>query len=441
MITLRSETAEHAASAVGASEATAVEVRAPAAPLDVLLLSASGHMGGAERALLDVVAALRAREPRARIGVLLAATGPLEDAVRALGADALTLPFPRVVSALGDSAAARGAVSRIRVAAAAALAVPRALAYARALRDVLRRLRPAVLHSNGFKMHVLATLVAPRGAAVVWHMHDYIASRPLSRRLLMLLRSRCTLVVANSRSVAEDVRRTLGTAVRTVTVHNAVDLMRLTPDGPRAALDQLAGRLPPAVDVVRVGLVATLAWWKGHDVFLRAVARLPRDLRLRAYVVGGSVYETRGSEATLADLRSKAVELGIADRVGFTGFVADSASAMRALDIVVHASTRPEPFGLVIAEAMTLGRAVIRSDDGGAAELGHAEQELLIHRSGDDAALAAQIERLVTDHTLRSRLGEAARAYALAHFGRERLASELAPLYAEARRLARGGRS
>ena len=55
--------------------------------------------------------------------------------------------------------------------------------------------------------------------------------------------------------------------------------------------------------------------------------------------------------------------------MGFTGFVAHSAAAMRTLDVVVHASTEPEPFGLVIAEAMATGRPVIISYSGGAEEL------------------------------------------------------------------------
>src|SRR5207247_439443 len=61
-------------------------------------------------------------------------------------------------------------------------------------------------------------------------------------------------------------------------------------------------------------------------------------------------------------------EVSNTDRVGFTGFLDDPASAMRALDIVVHASTQPEPFGLVIAEGMACGRAVIASRSGGSVE-------------------------------------------------------------------------
>src|ERR1700740_3382779 len=102
---------------------------------------------------------------------------------------------------------------------------------------------------------------------------------------------------------------------------------------------------------------------------MEALSLLPPSLPIRAYIVGGAVYQTDGSQYTIEDLRRFAAKLNIEGSVGFTGFVDDPAAATRALDIVVHASTRPEPFGLVIAEAMACGRAVIASDTGGASEL------------------------------------------------------------------------
>ena len=121
--------------------------------------------------------------------------------------------------------------------------------------------------------------------------------------------------------------------------------------------------------------------------------------------------------------------LGIGDRVGFTGFVAQPESALRALDVVVHASTSPEPFGLVIAEAMACERAVIVSVAGGAAEIVTVGVDALGHQPGDTEGLAARITELAIDPGLRSRLGRAARATAERCFDRARLAKELVPIY------------
>ena len=81
---------------------------------------------------------------------------------------------------------------------------------------------------------------------------------------------------------------------------------------------------------------------------------------------------------------------------------------MRALDVVVHASTEPEPFGLVIAEAMACGRPVIASRAGGAAEIVEPGVDGLSFSPGDVGQLAGAIARLAADPDERRRLGEAA---------------------------------
>jgi glycosyltransferase involved in cell wall biosynthesis len=127
-----------------------------------------------------------------------------------------------------------------------------------------------------------------------------------------------------------------------------------------------------------------------------------------------------------------AAQLGIGDRIGFTGFLADPATAMRALDIVVHASTQPEPFGLAIVESMACNRAVVASNAGGAAEIIALGNGVIGHAPGDVASLAKCMERLVLDPALRARMGQEGRDIAERFFDRARLASELIPIYREA---------
>jgi glycosyltransferase involved in cell wall biosynthesis len=267
---------------------------------------------------------------------------------------------------------------------------------------------------------------------VVWHLHDYLGSRPITSLLLRSLAGQCAAVVANSASVAEDARRVLGARVPVVPVLNAVDLRRFSGAGDRLDLDALAGMPPPEGQVVRVGLVGTFGRWKGHTTFLDAIARLPRDLPVRAYVVGGALYRTDGSQFTLDELRRYAADLGVGDRVGFTGFVARPEEALRALDIVVHASTAPEPFGLVIAEAMACGRAVIASNAGGAREIFTEGVDAVSYAPGSAESLAARIAQLARDADARGRIGRAGRQTAERRFDRTRLATDLLPVYRQA---------
>jgi glycosyltransferase involved in cell wall biosynthesis len=309
------------------------------------------------------------------------------------------------------------------------------ISYVRALRRALATFCPDVLHSHGLKMHLLAACARPAGSVLVWHLHDYVGARPVSRRLLRQLRHRCRAIVANSDSVAADARAQIGDDMEICTVHNAVDLGRFSPEGPCLDLDAMSGLPPAEPGTIRIGLVATFARWKGHLTFIEALRQLalgrePQRHPVRAYIIGGPVYETDGSQYTRDELQNAARLAGLDAAVGFTGFVDDSASAMRALDVVVHASTEPEPFGLTIAEAMAAGRAVVVSYAGGAAELVVPEQDALAHRPGDAEDLTRQIRRLVQDAALRARLGMAARQSAMKRFDPARLADQLLRLYA-----------
>jgi glycosyltransferase involved in cell wall biosynthesis len=400
--------------------------------LRVAFLSVSSEMGGSEVSLLELVRGLRRLVPSWRLDLVVPREGPLAVSARACGAEVHVLPLPARLARFGETAG-RGAAMMLGRGASLALAAGTVGPYSRRLARLLKVLAPDLIHTNGFKLHVLAARVAPSSTALVWHIHEYVGHRPISRALLRRYASRCTRVVANSDSVAADVTAVLGEAVPVARIYNAVDVREFSPAGDALDLDALAG--VPAADhgTVRVGLVATYGRWKGHATFLDAVRRLSPSPRWRAYIVGGALYDTAGSQHTRAELQTLIDSSGLSGRVGLTGFVDRPAAAMRALDVIVHASTQPEPFGLVIAEGMASGRAVVISAAGGAEELVTDGVDALTHAPGDVAGLAGCIERLVGDAALRARLSAAARQSALRQFDADAFTRAFVDVYQDAR--------
>jgi glycosyltransferase involved in cell wall biosynthesis len=396
----------------------------------VLFLNPVGAVGGAERVLLDLVASLRAAAPSVEVHLGAAADGPLIDAARALGAAATVLPLPAAAGELGESG-----LSGARATLSLLLRVPPAAwvawRYARRLRRLVEEVRPDVVHCNGIKFHLLSRL-ARLNTTVVWHLHDFISRRRLMAPGLRWAARAAAGAVAISQAVERDARGVLGSLPIAV-VPNAVDTERFVPGpGDGAWLDRLAGLPPGGPDAVRVGLVATYARWKGQDVLLRAARRVgaePSGREVRFFVVGGPIYQTRGSQWSEDELRTLGAELSAAGRLGFVGFRYDTPEVYRALDVVVHASTQPEPFGLTIAEAMACGRAVVVARDGGAAELFTHGEDAVGVPPGDDAALSRAVADLVGDPERRRRLGDAARRTALERFRRERLGPQLLDVY------------
>jgi glycosyltransferase involved in cell wall biosynthesis len=372
---------------------------------------------------------LRRLEPDWSISVIAPSSRPLLDRCRSIGVSATALPYPVPLSGLGEAAMAgsgRGTKGRlIREGLKVAVTFPQ---YVRALRAALKRHGATVVHSNGLKAHVSAALAKPPGVRLVWQLHDYVQGRPITARLLRRLAYRADAIVANSESVLADATAALGPHSSIRRIYNAVDLCAFRPDGPALDLAALSG-LTNDSGCARIGLVATFARWKGQDVFIEAIARLQTRRRIRAYVVGGPVYDTAGSQWSVDELRRQVAARGLSNVVGFTGQVDDVPGALRALDIMVHASTAPEPFGMVIAEGMASGLPVVATRSGGAAELFDDGVTAVGHTAGDATELARQLDELVSNSPRRAKVGAAARVAACQRFAPERMAAEFREVY------------
>ncbi len=171
-------------------------------------------------------------------------------------------------------------------------------------------------------------------------------------------------------------------------------------------------KLPEGVPVV--GLVGRLQPWKGQDRLLRAQALLrDRGRDIHTLIVGGAAYGF--SEGYAASLPELADELGLTDRVTLTGQVPDAGPYVERMDVLVNASD-PEPFGIVLLEGMSRGVAVLAVDSGGPAEFVEDGRTGVLARSGEPAALADALQRLLDTPGLRRKLADAGRERFLAEF-------------------------
>jgi glycosyltransferase involved in cell wall biosynthesis len=146
-------------------------------------------------------------------------------------------------------------------------------------------------------------------------------------------------------------------------------------------------------------------------------------------VIGGPIYRTVGSQFSFLELQSEAARLGLQNKVGFTGLLSDTAQAIRSLDIVVHASSDPEPFGLAIVEAMACAKPTIVSGAGGAAELFEEGVTGVGHRPGDVDNLGLQIERLLANPSLMESMGRLARESVIRRFRPLEMSTEFWRIY------------
>ncbi|HXA53315.1 MAG TPA: glycosyltransferase [Solirubrobacteraceae bacterium] len=327
----------------------------------------------------------------------------------------------------------REAGFRVEVLAAGRLREPwRWAATVIALARILRDRRPDLLLDWAAKTHLYgapAALLAGMGGKVVWWQHliadghwvDRCATALPARAVLccsaaaaraqaQLSPARPTYVVRAGAPVAGDdgVLPAAGDAGVSLAVGNdGVSPVARDNGGPPAQ-----SRLPIGVPVV--GLVGRLQPWKGQDRLLRAHALLrERGCELHTVLVGGDAYGF--SSAYAASLPALVQRLGLADAVTLTGQVPDAGPYIERMDILVNASD-PEPFGIVLLEAMARGVPVVAVDAGGPAEFIAPGDSGLLARSGEPEALADAIEPLLREPALRARLGGAGRERYLGEF-------------------------
>jgi glycosyltransferase involved in cell wall biosynthesis len=379
------------------------------------------------------------------------ADGPLLAETRKLGIEATLLPLPQRITNLGESGLkGNKLIQMLSLGTRLAAASPAALAYAKQFRRAIQDASPDIIHSNGVKSHLLTRTLPRNSGKIVWHIHDLLGGRALLSKVLHRAAGRVAGAIAISQAVATDLKTVLP-RTPVFPILNAIDTNHYSPATeapltpgqsvpapPRILaaqsrtidLDQLSALPPAPPETVRVGLVATYARWKGQDIFQNAIAKLPASMPpARFYIIGGSIYHTAGSQFSREELQARATTLGIADKLGFIGFQSDPLAIYRALDVMVHASSKPEPFGRTIIEAMSCGKAVIISNAGGAAELFTQGVDALGVAPGDADGMANAIEKLVTNPSLRNSIAQAARTTALTRFGLDRFGREFLAAY------------
>ena len=360
-------------------------------PLRVLIVVPVTIRGGAGEITLALLTSALADGVQATVVVL--EDGPLLERLRATGAEVILHEAGRARSPLRFTRAVRF------------------------LRRIIEERRPDVVYATEAKGHVYAGLAA-RLARVpaVWRQPGRPSGWLPIDRVASLMPAHCVIVA--SQFVADE-QRTLSRRRHVEIVTPGIVLDRFaTGDGAEAR--RSAGI---AADAPLVTIVGRLQRWKGQDVFLRAAARVAAAHPEARFAVVGDDEEGLERPDYAGELRRLARELGIEDRVVFTGH-ADPAMWYDASDVLVSASDH-EPFGLAIIEAMAMGRPVVAIAQGGPAEVIDDGRTGVLVARRDPEELAAGICRLLEDADLRAGLGSAARSDAQQRFGHERMAREI----------------
>ncbi|SEJ21323.1 Glycosyltransferase involved in cell wall bisynthesis [Sphingomonas sp. OV641] len=370
----------------------------PTARPRILCIHQGGELYGSDRSFLQSVQALRQGWPDATIDVLLATDGPLHDPL----------------SAVSDTVRVRDlCVLRLANPIATGLKSSVALPYylGRAAAD-LARADLAYVNTTVIADYMLAGRVAPHKTVIHAREIPKTKAMPVVRSLVRASGAR---VIFNSQATRDALALPL--TQPQVVIHNGVDAIA------DARLPDLPSAFTPDRPL-RIALLGRINDWKGQDLLVDAIARLPRDaqVRLRARIVGSTFQNV---SAPVEALEQAIAAGGLADVVALEPFRDEPGEVYRWADICVVPSRLPEPFGRVAIEAMSYARPVIAAAHGGLVEIvEHGRSGWLVAPNDADSLAAALAEAIDDSGAVAQRSHGALERFA-GHFSAATMSSRL----------------
>ena len=413
------------------AEKLGAEKLGAARPPRILYVDHTAKLGGGEIALLSLVTHVSRAdfEPV----VILSEDGPLREKLCGAGIETHILALSPSVRETRKDALGLGSLLRLADAG-------QTLTYARRLARFIRAERIALVHTNSLKSDLFGGLAARLARVpLVWHIRDRIDENYLPRSVVWSFRRLCRwlpdYIIANSQSTLDTLMlpalpRSGAVLSRCEAIYSG---LTARPPLPEAQLPEIPAGLhwaPAPIHssgAVKIGLIGRISPWKGQHIFLRAAAEVRRAFpEVRFQIIGSALFGEQVYEQEIKDLVR---QLDLQECVEFLGFREDVPRLVADLDIVVHASTSPEPFGQVIVEGMMAGKPVVATDAGGPREIVVAGETGLLVPVGDAAAMAEAIVFLLRSPETAREMGRRGYARACALFGIEKTVEKVGAIY------------
>lgn len=359
--------------------------------LRVLYVDHTAQLSGGELALARLIPALRGDvEP----SVVLGEDGPFVGHLRELGIRVTVTPLRSATKDVRKDRLANPLVAAGHLGAV--------LAQARGLRRLIATEGIDLVHTNSLKSGFYGCLAARlAGVPSVWHLRDRLAPDYLPRPAILAVQAALSLLPSRVICNSEATRATLPARLR--------KRAAVVPSPLRASGEQGEASAEPNREAFRAdraapftaGMVGRFAPWKGQLETVRAFARAHLPDGSRLLLLGAPMFGEEDYEKTV---RAEVGALEVEDRVEFLGYVQDVPGVLRRMDVLVHASTVPEPFGQVLVEGMAAGVPVVATEGGGPSEIVTGGVNGLLYPAGDVDRLAQLLEELAADAELRNRL-------------------------------------
>lgn len=341
--------------------------------INILLIHSSSELYGSDRSLLNIVKNLD--RTKYKIHVMLPCQGPLVNEIEKV--PDTTIEIFEVAVLRRKNLSCKGLMS-----------------YSKQFIKSIRFIRQYISDNQIDIVDTNTAVVFPGAIAAkrcnirsVWHIREIINNKFENTVVSYVMQRYSDLIIANSEATGRAIRVDKS---KVRVVHNAVEDTKNEKKNPH--------------DLLTVGMAGRINRWKGQKLFIEVAEIVCKQYPDTIFLIAGDAYS--GEEHLKTELEEYIKEKGMQNSVLLLGQVDDMNGFYNRLDVFVLPSIQPEPFGLVVIEAMEHGLPVVATNHGGPVEIisDGVDGYLVSHTS--PLQMAEKVNELLADEKRREKMGE-----------------------------------
>ncbi|MGB3225548.1 MAG: glycosyltransferase family 4 protein [Desulforhopalus sp.] len=298
------------------------------------------------------------------------------------------------------------------------ITLPEALRYWR----IGRKYKVRLVHLNNIMGSQLAGILAAKMLKVpcIGHLRDFEEVDRVTKLYARLI----DYHIAISSAIKENLLNLDVPREKIAVVYDAIDLQDFDDT---VSCDHVRRELKlDGVDNV-FGIFGRIVPWKGIIEFVQSASLVIQSVPNTIALVIGDCSD--GDSGYLRKVEGLIAEYGLNEKIILTGYRTDIPALMKLMDVVVHASSKPEPFGMVLIEAMAMQKPVVATKMGGPLDIIMDSQTGFLVAPDNPPEMADAVKRLLVDKNLASDMGRKGKSRVVDMFTKERYARQVEDVY------------
>ena len=351
---------------------------------NIVFLHSSSELYGSDRSLLNLVKNLD--KDKFNITVILPEDGPLVDKINSFDNVEVIINELAVLRRknLSLSGMSKYFIELIR--------------YIKFINNLIKEKSIDIVYTNTSVIFVGGISAKICKVKSVWHIREIIKSKYERFIVSKIVNIFSDYIIANSKATAEAISKNKD---KVKVVYNAIDIEKNSGlEDIDEVYKEVAATIVRSNNKIKIGMAGRINRWKGQKLFVDMAKLVSEENDNVEFLIAGDVY--KGEDYILDDLKGYILESGVKDKIGLLGQVDNMSNFYKKLDIFVLPSIQPEPFGLVVIEAMNNKLPVVATNHGGPVEIIDNNIDGFLVDYKDAREMAQVVNKLIKDKELRN---------------------------------------